>query len=110
MQIGDTQFLSSSYPQLFTDTTNWIVNNAASYNLKMVVHTGDIVDNINGTPAISDPVQWSRANTSMSLLLNAGIPYCWDAGNHDQIPWNDANGTWIGSSYAAFNATNMHAK
>jgi hypothetical protein len=110
MQISDTQFLSVSFPQLFKDTTSWIVNNSATYNLKMVIHTGDIVDNINSTSgAYSDPVQWNTANIAMSSLLNAGIPYCWDAGNHDQIPWNDASGTWLGSSYAAFNASNMRS-
>ncbi len=111
MQIGDTQFLSATNPQLFKDTTSWIVNNSANYNLKMVIHTGDIVDNINGTSGTSsDPAQWNTANIAMSSLLDAGIPYCWDAGNHDQIPWNDANGTWLGSSYAAFNASNMRSK
>ena len=111
MQISDTQFLSASFPQLFKDTTSWIVNNSANYNLKMVIHTGDIVDNINSTSgAYSDPAQWNTANIAMSSLLNAGIPYCWDAGNHDQIPWNDATGTWLGSSYTAFNANNMRSK
>jgi pimeloyl-ACP methyl ester carboxylesterase len=110
MQISDTQFLAASYPQLFINTTNWIVSNAVSYNTKMVVHTGDIVDNINGSSGtFSDPQQWSSANSAMSLLQNACIPYCWDAGNHDQIPWNDANGTWLGSSYPAFNTSNMRA-
>ena len=60
--------------------------------------------------ARSDPVQWDNANAAMLNLLNANIPYCWDAGNHDQIPWNDANGTWSGSSYQAFNASNMASK
>ena len=111
MQISDTQFLSLSFPQLFKDTTNWIVNNAANYNLKMVIHTGDLVDNINGTSGTSsDPVQWDNANAAMSQLLNANIPYCWDAGNHDQIPWNDATGTWLGSSYPSLNASNMRSK
>ena len=111
MQISDTQFLSLAFPQLFKDTTNWILNNAANYKLKMVIHTGDLVDNINGTSgAYSDPVQWDNANAAMSLLLNAGIPYCWDAGNHDQIPWNNASGTWLGSNYQAFNASNMRSK
>jgi predicted MPP superfamily phosphohydrolase len=111
MQISDTQFLAVSQRQLFQDTTSWIVNNSANYNLKMVIHTGDIVDNINGTTGQSnDPAQWDCANTAMLKLLNAGIPYCWDAGNHDQIPWNDPAGTWLGSSYTAFNATNMRSK
>jgi hypothetical protein len=107
MQISDTQFLSASKPQLFTDTTNWIVNNAASYNLKMVIHTGDIVDN---TATTSDPTQWANADASMSVLLSAGIPYTWDAGNHDQTPWNDATGTWLGSSYQAFDLNTMRSK
>jgi pimeloyl-ACP methyl ester carboxylesterase len=111
MQISDTQFLPLSSPQLFKDTSNWIVNNAINYNLKMVIHTGDIVDNINAsTGTSSDPLQWEIANSSMSSLLNANIPYCWDAGNHDQIPWNNASGTWLGSSYASFNASNMRSK
>ncbi len=43
----------------------------------MVIHTGDIVnDEANQT-------EWANANESMSMLLNNGIPYCWDAGNHD---------------------------
>jgi hypothetical protein len=116
MQISDTQFLAKSFPQLFYDTTNWIVNHANEYNLKMVIHTGDIVDNIgaNNQPllATSDPAQWSVANTAMLSLRTANIPYCWDAGNHDQIPWNNlpnSNGgnTWIGSSYAAFDLATM---
>ena len=111
MQISDTQFLSLSFPQLFKDTTSWIVSNAANYNLKMVIHTGDLVDNINGTSGTySDPIQWDNANAAMSQLQNADIPYCWDAGNHDQIPWNDANGKWLGSSYPSFNASNMRSK
>jgi predicted MPP superfamily phosphohydrolase len=111
IQISDTQFLSATNPQLFKDTTNWIVNNSANYNLKMVIHTGDIVDNINDTSGTSsDPAQWNTANIAMSSLLDAGIPYCWDAGNHDQIPWNNPNGVWLGSSYSAFNATNMQNK
>jgi hypothetical protein len=111
MQISDTQFLSVSYPTLFNETIKWIANNSASYNLKMVVHTGDIVDNINGTSGTySDPAQWDRANSAMNLLADAGVPYCWDAGNHDQIPWNDANGTWLGSNYPAFNVSNMRSK
>ena len=114
MQISDTQFLSKAFPQLYTDTTTWIVNNAPSYNLKMVIHTGDIVDNIGDSnhpdQATADPTQWSNANNAMALLLNVNIPYCWDAGNHDQIPWNSPTGTWTGSSYAAFDVTSMRSK
>ncbi len=114
MQISDTQFLAKSYPSLFTETTTWIKNNAAAYNLKMVIHTGDIVDNIGDTAhpelATVDLTQWSNANDAMNVLLSANIPYCWDAGNHDQIPWNTPIGTWSGQSYPAFNVASMQSK
>jgi hypothetical protein len=108
MQISDTQFLAKNFPSLFNDTIDWIVNNAATYNLKMVVHTGDIVDNIDATTV--SLTQWGDANKAMQKLLDAGIPYCWDAGNHDQMPWNSPTGTWSGSSYSALSATSMHSK
>ena len=104
IQISDTQFLSAYFPLFFDNLTSWIVNNSAAYNLKMVVHTGDLVNNG------SSPFEWSNANASMSKLLNAGIPYCWDAGNHDQIPLDSPNGTALASNYLAFNTTNMRSK
>jgi hypothetical protein len=116
MQISDTQYLSKSFPQLYMDTTNWIASHAAEYNLKMVIHTGDIVDNFGPTstqpnvPNVEDPAQWVNANNSMSILLNANIPYCWDAGNHDQMPWDSPTSTWSATNYAAFDLTTMRAK
>ncbi len=103
MQITDTQYLARNYTSLYNDVCNWIVINAASYNLKMVIHTGDLVD------AASNTTQWDIANNSMSLLLNNSIPYCWDAGNHDQTGASP-NNTWLGLNYAAFNATAMETK
>jgi len=41
---------------------------------------------------------WENANQSMSILLDADIPYCWNAGNHD---YNET--CWIGNQYTAFN-------
>ncbi len=103
IQITDTQFLSKSYPSLFNELAKWIVNYSLANNLKMVVHTGDIVDNA------SDMRQWTNANHSMGLLLDAKIPYCWTAGNHDQynscIGEGNPNADWHGSEYLAFNAT-----
>lgn len=75
----------------------------------MVVLTGDIVD------TGYDPSQWVNANASMNLLLKAGIPYSWDAGNHDQISADggaegNPDGDWIGSQYLAFNSTYMESQ
>ena len=94
--ITDTQYLSESHPTYFDSLCRWIVNNAEKYNVKMVIHTGDIV-NIEG-----NLTQWANANQSMSILLDAGIPYCWNAGNHD---YNET--CWIGNQYAAFNPENF---
>ena len=97
--ITDTQYLSESYPKYFDSLCRWIVNNADTYNVKMVVHTGDIVD------TEGNQTQWANSHNSMSLLLNAGIPYCWDAGNHDY------NSTcWIGNQFTAFNPSALQEK
>ena len=103
IQISDTQYLTINQSHLFTDLTKWIAANSQIYNVKMVIHTGDIVDNG------SAPVQWERANASMSVLLAAGVPYCWDAGNHD-THYRDPTVSWIGNDYAAFNPEVMNAK
>jgi hypothetical protein len=90
--ITDTQYLSADHPTYFSSLCQWIVSHETQYNVEMVVHTGDLVD------SEGNVTQWMNANSSMSLLLNAGIPYCWDAGNHDY------NSTcWIGNEFAAFN-------
>jgi hypothetical protein len=90
--ITDTQYLSQIYPTYFDAMCRWIVNNAAAYNVKMVVHTGDIVD------SEDNQTQWANANHSISILLDAGIPYCWNAGNHDYTATY-----WMGNQYIAFN-------
>ncbi len=97
MQITDTQFLASTYPNLDNQLSTWIVNNNATYNLKMVVDTGDLTDQYyNGS-------QWRNANASMTILMNNGIPYTWCAGNHDQNGFSDPNSGWVGNQYVAFN-------
>ena len=97
--ITDTQYLSETYPTYFDALCRWIVNNAEKYDIKMVIHTGDIVD------TEGNQTQWANANRSMSILLDAGIPYSWNAGNHD---FNET--CWIGNRYAAFNSTFLAEK
>jgi hypothetical protein len=109
MQISDTQHLAWLSPTLYNDTTSWIVNNSACYNLKMVVHTGDFIDQpgFNQSQLVSE---WTNANMSMSKLLSAGIPYCWAAGNHDQTPFYYSNDTSMAINYTAFNGTALRSK
>jgi hypothetical protein len=97
--ITDTQYLSESHPAYYDSLCRWIVQNKDVYNVKMVVHTGDIVNEE------GNRTQWISANQSMSILLANDIPYCWDAGNHDY------NATcWIGSQFFAFNPRVMQGK
>ncbi len=114
IQITDTQYLSEWDPALFDKLTSWIVNESAPLNVSMVIHTGDIVN------VHDSPLEWRNANTAMLKLYNAGVPYCWDAGNHDQtnpnstlaqnIGLGDPNGTWLGGEYPAFDVTNFESK
>lgn len=97
--ITDTQYLSESYPLYYDSLCRWIVENRETYNVKMVVHTGDIVeDEFNQT-------HWNNADNAISILLENDIPYCWNAGNHD---YNTTY--WIGNQYTSFDPTVMASK
>jgi hypothetical protein len=92
--ITDTQFLSETNPALFGRQIDWIVDNWAPFNSKLVIHTGDIVQH--GEAAS----EWKSANEAMSTLLQFGIPYTWCAGNHDDLMNGDPTSGWIGRKTA----------
>ncbi|HEV2390352.1 MAG TPA: metallophosphoesterase [Nitrososphaerales archaeon] len=93
--ITDTQFLSESNPALFRMMNNWIVENWARFNGKLVIHTGDVVEHGPLEP------EWYNADEAMSILLEKNIPYTWSAGNHDDLVEGDATSGWKGSALAA---------
>lgn len=74
--LPDTQHYSESYPWIFTNQTQWIVDNQDRLNIKFVMHVGDIVEDAD------NDTQWRRANKSMSVL-DGKIPYGILPGNHD---------------------------
>ena len=92
--ITDTQFLSESNPAMFRMLNNWIVENWDRFNGKLVIHTGDIVQN---GPAEEE---WFNADDAMSIFLANKIPYTWCAGNHDDFVNGDATSGWIGNQQA----------
>lgn len=100
IQITDTQILSMQ--NSWKNLTKWISSQKSNYNIKMVVHTGDIVNDG------GDVKQWENANKSMSILTENGIPYCWSVGNHDII--KSTQGACIGKEYKSFNTTTMQSK
>jgi hypothetical protein len=93
--ITDTQFLSESNPALYKMMNNWIIENWAAYNGKIVIHTGDMVQTGNQED------EWANANDAMSVFLQNGIPYTWCAGNHDDLVQDIASSGWKGNVWGS---------
>ena len=74
--LPDTQVYSKSYPQIFKAQTQWIANNVAARNIKLVLMEGDIV---NGG---GETYQWQNADAAMKIL-DGKVPYVVAMGNHD---------------------------
>ena len=98
--ITDTQYLSEKFPWNFDTVCKWIVDHEELLNVKAVIHTGDMVEHSDNMK------EWNRANHSMSILLKNDIPYCWDAGNHDQF----GGVVWYGKNFTTFDAEMMSEK
>jgi len=86
--LPDTQYYSESYPTIFSNQTQWIVDNKDNLNIVLVIHLGDIVDDLGSSS------QWENANNSMSIL-DGNVTYGIVAGNHD-----------IGNEVPSFNWAN----
>jgi len=121
--LPDTQIYSESYPELFKDQTRWIVANKDRYNIKYVLHLGDIVN------VPTTLIQWTNAKAAISIL-DGKVPYALATGNHDHgtssvasdrttlvnnyfpvsdyLAWPTFGGTWqpnrIENSYHLFSA------
>ncbi len=73
--LPDTQLYARKYPGLFTIQTYWIAKNADKYNVRYVLHLGDITDG-------SRKFEWLRAQEAMAEL-DGKVPYALVPGNHD---------------------------
>ena len=93
--LPDTQFYSKTFPQIFTAQTQWIVDNAAARNIKLVIGLGDIVD---GGGQVS---QWQNADTAYSIV-DRKIPFIPTIGNHDYDHNNPAGRTASTVNYNSF--------
>jgi hypothetical protein len=82
--LPDTQYYSSSWPEIFKAQTRWLVDNHDAQRISFVLHTGDIVDS-----DISE--QWQPAADGLSLL-DGQLPYAITAGNHDYFDLADRMG------------------
>src|SRR4029079_9473708 len=73
--LPDTQYYSSSWPEICLAQTRWLVEKRAERQIAFVLHTGDLVDE-------DLPGQWSVASQAMHAL-DGQVPYAITAGNHD---------------------------
>ena len=73
----DTQYYVEEWQNHFLNINNWIVNNAEERKIKYVIHTGDIVDDVDMT------YEWENADEAMGILDKAGMSYGVLGGNHD---------------------------
>lgn len=89
--ISDTQYYSKSYPHIYTNMTQWIVDQQAKQKIQYTIHTGDIVDGM-------DEYQYMNADRSMKILDDAGMPYGVLAGNHD-VHYNAADYSMYGKYF-----------
>ncbi len=94
--LPDTQNYSSSYPQIYTAQTNWVVDNRTPLDIRYVSHYGDITNN-------ADQVrQWQNADASMRVLDDAGVIYGVCPGNHDVTPSGGVGSAYIPENYRQY--------
>lgn len=74
--LPDTQYYSSTFPEVFVRQTEWIAKHRDPLRILCVAHEGDITNN-------NLPKQWETAQTAMRRLNAAKIPYVLVPGNHD---------------------------
>ena len=75
--ISDTQYYAQSYPHNFELMNNYIVDNKERMDIRYVIHSGDLIDDID------EMYQWEYADEYMKILEDADLPYGVLAGNHD---------------------------
>ena len=77
----------------FKQQTQWVVDNRVTDNIAFVSQLGDITND-----GDNDIVQWRRADTTMSILEGANLPYGIDVGNHDQTTGTTYYNQFFGAS------------
>jgi len=89
--LPDTQYYSHYFPWIFTNQTDWIVNNRTNLNIAYVTQLGDCVDDGDGDYGVGPAdavIEWLNATNALYRLESPapGIPYGVAVGNHDETP------------------------
>lgn len=77
--LPDTQIYAWKHPDTYPAQTRWLADHAKRYNLRYVLHVGDITQHNTNT-------QWQVAARAHALLDAAGLPCAITTGNHDLGP------------------------
>ena len=96
--LPDTQNYTTSDTAagLFNAQTQWIVDQKTAMNIVFAAHLGDITQNGDVS------AEWTRANTAMTKLDIAGVPYSVTVGNHDgPLAYTSFLSTFPASRYAS---------
>lgn len=83
--ITDTQYLSESYPEVYSQLVSWVADNADARKISFAVHTGDLIQNW-VDPDQNDArarIEFDRASAIQAILDDAGVPNTVLPGNHD---------------------------
>jgi hypothetical protein len=95
--MPDTQYYADTprgWQRYFYDQTTWMAAHRAEYDIRGVIHVGDVVEH-----GDRDEPAWQVAERAFRTIEAAspgfphGIPYGISVGNHDQTPLNSFGGT-----------------
>lgn len=75
--LPDTQIYAESFPEIFCEQTQWIVDNKEKLNIQFVSQLGDIVNQ-----GADDLNQWQVASECLGKL-EGQVPFAIVPGNHD---------------------------
>jgi hypothetical protein len=84
--LPDTQKYSLLHPEVFTLQTQWIAKNKDKYDIRYVLHLGDITDE-------NSDIEWQNAQKALSEL-DGKVPYALGTGNHDFYVAVGKSATW----------------
>ncbi len=83
--LTDTQYLSESYPEVYSQLVSWVADNADDRKIAFATHTGDMVQNWVDPDQneVRARIEFERASAIQSILDDAGIANSVLPGNHD---------------------------
>ncbi len=73
--LPDTQIYAWQFPEIFHQQTEWVAENLDRYNIRYVLHVGDVVQH-------NTRQEWEIARKAFSRL-DGKVPYAIALGNHD---------------------------